>query len=205
VLTLYIVGGITVVLIGGVIGFVARMPAGPSRIAKQIAALPLARIAELGTGRVRLVGVVRAEGDDATLIAGTYSARLGVYSDSQIDVARGNPGRTPTTLAPTIRHARFVLDDGSGTILVDPGGCQTDAPKLPVRLRETGGPFGASIIARNAGPSFGAAEVTYWESLIRCGDRIAVVGSLREHEGHRVLAGESAAPLLISVDRSVAS
>jgi hypothetical protein len=126
--------------------------------------------------------------------------------------AQGNSQtRTRTAsavVASNTRHTRFMLEDASGAVAVDPDGAQIDALKEVDRYESYSG-VGGTLRAGNftlelGGLPGGSRRVLgyhYHESIIPIGQQLYTLGELNDSGGEPVLRRQSApkAPFIISI------
>jgi hypothetical protein len=141
---------------------------------------------------IRVIGSARAV--DASTVAGPYSGRpaLGAVFERW----GTSMGRRVQRLDRQVRHTPFLVEDETGSILLDLSHADLQLELQPATLA-TSGPtrvFGAGIIAANQ-----QAEQENLEGLVVAGDRITVAGRVvRTPDGGLALAGTAAAPLVVS-------
>jgi hypothetical protein len=126
--------------------------------------------------------------------------------------AQGNSQtRTRTgsaVVASNTQQTRFMLDDGTGSIIVDPDGATIDATKVVDRYEPYGGGGGtlrAGNFTFNLGGILGSPRrvlgYNYRESIIPIGQQLYTLGELNDSGGAPVLRRQSTpkAPFIISV------
>jgi hypothetical protein len=189
-----------------------------ARIRRDMRSAPLVDIAELREGRTgRLVGRV---GEGETLQA-PFTGRSCVFYEATVEEYRSS-GKTGSWRQ-VIREARgvsFVLDDGTGRAIVDPGGARVDVD-IDMTTRsgtfDDATPIEEQFLTRHGLRSTGWVmnkSLRYREGVIEIGETIAVMGQgVREPDpdavgrvgGYRSgpptrlrLGGSSRHPILLS-------
>jgi hypothetical protein len=178
---------------------IAAVVAAIHQVRKASQRTKLSRIAAVTIGSlapsdaaVRVRGTVRAV--DVTKVAGPYSGRpaLGVVFERWAM----SMGRRVQRLDRQVRHTPFLVEDDTGSIVLDLAHADFQLELHPAALASAGPTrvFGAGIIAANQ-----QAEQDNLEGLVIAGDRITAAGRVvRGPDGRLALVGTAAAPLVVS-------
>ncbi len=209
---------IAAIVAGAAIVVASMLYSEKARIRRQLRAAPRVDIGELGEGRTgRLVGRV---GDGETLQA-PFTGRSCVFYEATVEEYRSS-GKTGSWRQ-VVREARgvpFVLDDGTGRAIVDPGGARVDVD-IDMTTRsgtfDDATPIEEQFLTRHGLRSTGWVfnkSIRYREGVIEVGETITVMGQgVREPDPEAVgqvggyrsgpptrlrLGGSSRHPILLS-------
>jgi hypothetical protein len=168
-----------------------------ARARRALQRVPHLAIAELAEGRaVHVVGTIVA----LDTVEAPLSKRSCVYAEQRSQLYASNSSRLVRELPRTSRGTPFLVDDGTGRVLIDPDHARVamvfdyDSENLPEGQGTNTG-FDR-ILERNS-----RGRVRHTEGVLQAGARIAVLGTCSRSTDPAAplrLAAAAGAPLLIS-------
>jgi hypothetical protein len=155
------------------------------------------KIGQLVDGaHVRIIGNAVKHGDD---VSGPHTGKVGLAATGWIYMSGLGAAAVQSKVE---RAARFAVEDGTGMIMIANEHITLDLEDHIVIMPTEGDakPFGASVIARDAGiRSGGGGVINYHEGLLHPGDIVAVIGTVaHDANGALTLIGTEKDPIVIS-------